>query len=76
MDAMRTNAGQGPIPPGEGTDSRFVLDVGARYRVIDGLAVYANLRNLTDDTYIVARRPYGVRPGLPRTVLVGVAFDL
>jgi Fe(3+) dicitrate transport protein len=31
------------------------------------------LRNVTDEVYIVARRPYGVRPGLPRSLLVGLS---
>ncbi|MEE2778255.1 MAG: TonB-dependent receptor [Acidobacteriota bacterium] len=74
--AMRTRAGQGPIPAGEGTDSRLVVDVGARYQLLVRLDLYANVRNLTDDGYIVARRPYGLRPGLPRTVIAGVSFDL
>jgi Fe(3+) dicitrate transport protein len=33
------------------------------------------VRNVTDEAFIVARRPAGVRPGMPRTLLLGVRWD-
>lgn len=72
VSEMRTKAGQGPIPEGEGSDSRFVLNISGDYTFASKYKVYANLRNVGDETYIVARRPYGARPGLPRTLLFGV----
>jgi len=32
------------------------------------------VRNLGDVTYVAARRPAGLRPGLPRTALVGIEW--
>jgi Fe(3+) dicitrate transport protein len=75
MDAMRTRAGQGAIPEGEGTDARFVLDLGGRWQAFERVSFYAHLRNLSDESYVVSRRPYGLRGGLPRTLLAGVSFD-
>ncbi|HVR30833.1 MAG TPA: TonB-dependent receptor, partial [Thermoanaerobaculia bacterium] len=73
VDEMRTTAGQGAIPAGEGTDQHFVLDLTTRFPILDLLSLKVQIRNLTDEVYAAARRPAGVRPGLPRTALVG--FD-
>lgn len=70
-DEMRTKAGQGAIPAGEGTDSRTVFDLGADYKLAKSYKVYARVRNLTDEVYVVARRPYGLRPGLERSFVLG-----
>ena len=75
MDAMRTEAGQGPVPQDESTDSRVVVDLSLQYRATRELGLFVQVRNLTDETYVVARRPAGVRPGLDRTVLAGLRFD-
>ncbi len=73
VGALRTRAGQGPIPEGEGTDRRTILDLSVEREVLSRYKVFAQLRNVTDEIYIVARRPYGVRPGLPRSLMVGVS---
>lgn len=70
--AMRTRAGQGPIRAGEATDSFLVFDLSGEYTVTAWGAIVAGVENLTDERYIVARRPAGARPGLPRTVQVGL----
>jgi Fe(3+) dicitrate transport protein len=75
QDETRTVAGQGPIPESESTDDRTVLDLSVDYRVRPELRLFVQLRNVTDEDYVAARRPAGVRPGLPRTALVGVGFD-
>jgi Fe(3+) dicitrate transport protein len=76
VDAMRTSAGQGPIPDGEGTDQNLVADLAADWNVLDNLRLYVQVRNLTDESYVAARRPAGLRPGLPRTALLGVSWEL
>jgi Fe(3+) dicitrate transport protein len=73
VDRMRERAGQ--TEDGLFTDSYFLLDLGAQYRINKWLAVYANGRNLTDSAYIVARRPYGARPGAPRWIQLGIKAD-
>ncbi len=73
--AMRTEASQGPIDPRRSTDAFLVWDLSANFRVADSVVLYAAVENLTDNLYIVARRPAGSRPGLPRTALVGARLD-
>lgn len=69
--AMRTKAGQGPIVDELSTDSFLVFSVSSEYRLLGLGTAYAAIQNLTDRRYGVARRPAGLRPGLPRTLLVG-----
>lgn len=70
--AMRTVAGSEDLSPANSTDSYFLLDATTSYQVNDLARVFINARNLTDATYIVSRRPAGVRPGLPRTFMGGL----
>ena len=72
---MRTAAGQGAYIDHQSIDAHFVLDLAADYRLTRQVKLFGSLRNLTDEAYIVARRPAGVRPGLPRLFLLGVKAD-
>ncbi len=71
----RSNAGQGPIAADQRIGSRLLVDITARWRFSKRWSVFAQGRNLLDKTYVAARRPYGLRPGLPRTLAVGVDLD-
>jgi Fe(3+) dicitrate transport protein len=73
--AMRTDASHGPIDPARATDSFLVWDFTGEVRVGDHAVAYGGVENLTNNAYIVARRPAGVRPGLPRTVVAGLKLD-
>lgn len=76
VDAMRSSPGQGPIPETEATDTYFVVDLTWGYQIRENLTLRVQARNLLDEVYIVARRPAGVRPGLPRTLLLGIDWSL
>ncbi|MGF1671523.1 MAG: TonB-dependent receptor family protein [Balneolaceae bacterium] len=73
---MRTIAGRGSIADDTGIDSFFVLDAAANYQISSMFNVFINLRNLTDEVYAVARRPAGLRPGMPRSLMAGVKFSI
>lgn len=75
MGEMRTVAGQGGIPADEKVDSHLVVDLGGDYRFAENSKVYLTVENLLDETYAVARRPAGVRPGKPRTFMLGLNHD-
>lgn len=69
---MRTQAGSGQYPNSESTDAHLTVDVAASYRVNSFVSVFGRVLNVTDVAYIAARRPAGVRPGLPRQLSIGV----
>ena len=69
---MRTIAGSGPIRDGEGTDAVTIWALSGEVAVTPWSSVFAGVQNVTDEAYVVARRPAGARPGLPRTLLAGV----
>ncbi len=74
-DEMRTRAGSGPAPAKETIDSRFLVDLKAEYQIGERLKVWGQVLNATDEVYVAARRPAGLRPGRPRAALLGVSFD-
>jgi Fe(3+) dicitrate transport protein len=68
---MREEAGSEPMKEALKTDEQAILDIGAHYRVLDPLELYANVRNVFDSHDLVARRPFGARPNAPRWIQVG-----
>ncbi|MGB5332189.1 MAG: TonB-dependent receptor [Woeseiaceae bacterium] len=73
---MRTQAGQGAYVPQETIESHTVWDMVAAYSITEKLSTYVKVDNLLDETYVAARRPAGVRPGLPRTAYLGLTYRL
>jgi Fe(3+) dicitrate transport protein len=71
---MRSKAGQGDFVSSETIDSHLVWDVLASWRINHSFRTYFKVDNLLNDTYIAARRPAGVRPGLGRTAYLGITF--
>jgi Fe(3+) dicitrate transport protein len=69
---MRTEAGSGPILEGTGTDDFLIFGLTGELAVTPWSRVFASVQNLTDEAYVVARRPDGARPGLPRTLAAGI----
>jgi Fe(3+) dicitrate transport protein len=72
MDKVRTQAGQGDFNPSETISSYVILDASASYNLQKGVALFGSVTNLTNETYIAARRPYGLRPGMPRAFITGI----
>ena len=72
MGKMRTTAGSGPFIPSETVEEHMVLDASAEYLLTANNRLFLGVQNLTDNNYVVARRPAGLRPGLPRTFLLGI----
>jgi len=75
QDAMRTQPGQGDIPANQKTDAYFVVDMNASYFIHKNVALFSSVTNLTDDVYVVARRPAGLRPGMPRAFMGGLKVN-
>jgi Fe(3+) dicitrate transport protein len=68
IDDMATTAEAGAPR----TESAFVIDLAAGYRLTGRAEVFARVENLTDEVWIASLRPAGARPGLPRQTYVGV----
>ncbi len=73
---MRSKAGQGAFVSTESVDDHIVWDMVANWQFTENLSSYMKVDNLLDETYIAARRPAGVRPGLPRTAYLGLTYRL
>ncbi|MCY3731951.1 MAG: TonB-dependent receptor [Rhodospirillaceae bacterium] len=71
---MRDKAGDGPIPEDEGTDEFTVLDVAGHDDLSSRLRLTGRIDNVPDVACVVARRPFGARPGRPRAVQLGVTY--
>ena len=70
--AMRTQAGQGVIPQNQATDAVTILDGSVRCRLSDAIEWQCGVTNLWNTSYVVARRPAGLRPGMPRFLRMGL----
>jgi Fe(3+) dicitrate transport protein len=72
QSAMRDRAGTGEIANVDLIDQFFILDLSANYNIYRQASLFGSITNLTDAAYCVARRPYGLRPGMPRAFMVGI----
>ena len=79
VDSMREIAGREDIAEerdaGKATDAYFLLDLSLSAKPISWLTLYVNGRNLTNQAYIVSRRPFGARPGAPLSVQGGAKVE-
>ncbi|MCG8424731.1 MAG: TonB-dependent receptor [Proteobacteria bacterium] len=71
VSSMRDVAGSGDIALGRRIDGAWVLDLAANYALGRWGTAYLVVDNLLDRATIVSRRPFGARPGKPRTAVLG-----
>ena len=70
--AMRDGPGQDPLDQAVTSDAYFVVDAALTAQVFDELSLYVKGDNVMGEQYMVARRPYGVRPGKPMRLFLGL----
>ena len=63
---------QGPIPDLDKIGARAIFDLGGGYDFGEHFRLFLSVDNLFDKVYVAARRPYGARPGKPRTITGGL----
>lgn len=68
---MREEASHGSLDDAFATDAQKWLDVSAFVKPFKALSIYGNLRNVTGESNIAGRRPFGARPNAPRWLQVG-----
>lgn len=72
VSETRSVAGTGSIPANRKIDARTLLDLSGEYEFTMGVALFAQVQNLTDEVYNVAFAPAGARPGAPRMIMGGM----
>jgi Fe(3+) dicitrate transport protein len=75
MSAIRMAPGQGEIPSDELIEDRTIFDFSLQYQAHQYISLFASALNFTDAVYVAAGRPAGLRPGMPRTMNVGVKMN-
>ncbi len=74
--AMRTTPGQGEMTANDKINANFVIDLSANYRINQFVTAFGSINNVGDSVYVVAHRPAGLRPGMPRSFLLGLKVKL
>ena len=69
---MRATAGTGSATGIDRIPAIIVLDASISYQVSNSINLFSSVTNITNETYIVAARPSGVRPGMPRAIQIGI----
>lgn len=73
---MRTVPGQGEIDADFKIAGNFIVDISTNYKINRYFTAFGSVNNLTNEIYVVAHRPAGLRPGMPRGFLVGLKMNL
>jgi len=72
---MRDVAGQGRIPEVERIPRHFVLDFNGSLSITKRAKIYVSMTNMLNTPYMVSRRPYGARPGMPLQFNAGFKYE-
>lgn len=76
VDKMRNRAGSGAIPADQLIDSYWTFDMAGEYKITPAVTAFATIQNILDETYVAARRPAGLRPGMPMAAMAGLKASL
>ncbi len=71
---MRTVPGAGSIGANEEVAAYWVMDLSATYEALNNLDLYGSVDNAFDKTYLVSSKPYGLRPGKPLSLNLGLKY--
>ncbi len=72
---MRNVPGQGNIASQDRIDTYTVIDLSANYQIHPSLKLYGTLDNALGNEYVVSAKPYGFRPGKPRSINIGAKYQ-
>ena len=54
---------------------RWITDLVLGWQIIKGTQLNLRIDNLTNKRYVVSARPFGLRPGLPQSFILGLRHD-
>ncbi len=69
---VRTMPGSGDISDDNLIEGFFTADMGVNYQWSGSTSLFGSVTNLANNEYAVARRPAGLRPGMPRAFRLGI----
>jgi Fe(3+) dicitrate transport protein len=72
---MRNVPGEGSIASVDRIDAYTVIDLSANYQIHPSLKLYGTLDNALGNEYVVSAKPYGFRPGKPRSINLGAKYQ-
>lgn len=72
---MRNIPGEGSIAETDLIEAHTVIDMSASYNLLNNLQLYTSLDNVLDEHYVAGVKPYGFRPGKPRSINVGAKYQ-
>ncbi|MCP4456925.1 MAG: TonB-dependent receptor [Cytophagales bacterium] len=70
---QRTTPGTGEIMPTDRIDAFFTADASLNYFLDGRTTFFGSVTNIANTEYAVARRPAGLRPGMPRSFRLGIS---
>ena len=73
---MRTVAGSDKITPLFSTDDISLLDFSVDYTITESNILFVNIYNIFNNSSVVAARPAGLRPTMPRNIVAGIKIKL
>jgi Fe(3+) dicitrate transport protein len=73
---MRTQPGKGEFVTEQMIDSNFIIDLSGTYKLTRLVSIFSSINNIMNEEYAVARRPAGLRPGMPRSFQIGIKAKL
>lgn len=73
---MRAQAGNDEVSLVENIPGYLIVDGVLKYHINEKICINLNIQNLTNKAYVVALRPAGLRPGLPRIIQFGINANL
>lgn len=74
QSAQRSVAGQGPIGPNQIIPQRTIIDLALNYQISEAWSTQLSVINATDQVYLAARHPAGLRPGHPRGISLSLNY--
>jgi len=73
---VRTSPGSGDIAQIDKIDAFFTADMSLNYFLDSRTTFFGSVTNIANTEYAVARRPAGLRPGMPRFYQLGINVQL
>ncbi|WP_448548163.1 TonB-dependent receptor family protein [Thalassotalea fusca] len=75
IDEMKEASGQGVTLSNVVTEAYAVVDISAKYDLMEFGAIYLKIDNIFDEQEVVSRRPYGARPTKPMMAQIGYQYS-